>query len=96
MVERYLLAGGTTSNSEIDGFVEGVLRVVKNDQLTSFWEDVWFGQTTLRARFPRLYHLSMQQGDTIALMGPWREGCWSGICGGKEFSLGRKWTFLGS
>ena len=38
-----------------------------------FWEDLWFGNTTLQHAYPRLYKISSQQKEVIHNMG-WFEG----------------------
>lgn len=43
---------------------------------TSFWKDLWVGETSLRNRFPRLLYLSIDQESCIKSMGHWVEGIW--------------------
>lgn len=38
---------------------------------TRFWLDKWVGESTLKARFPRLFQISLQREDLISNMGFW-------------------------
>lgn len=35
-----------------------LIKCVENEGNTFFWDSVWVGNTPLKTRFPRLYHLS--------------------------------------
>ena len=41
-----------------------------------FWEDFWIGSVDLRSLFPRLYSLSVNQGNTVGQMGEWDGKKW--------------------
>jgi hypothetical protein len=43
---------------------------------TSFWNEKWIGEQTLRQRFPRLFGISLQKVDSINDMGNLRDGSW--------------------
>jgi hypothetical protein len=43
---------------------------------TSFWNEKWIGEQTLRQRFPRLFGISLQKFDSINDMGNLRDGRW--------------------
>jgi hypothetical protein len=39
---------------------------IKDGSEVRFWEDKWFGATTLREQYPALYAIVRHKGDTIA------------------------------
>jgi len=41
-----------------------------------FWEDVWIGNCNLKTLFPRLYSLSLNQGQKVEEVGVWEESGW--------------------
>jgi len=41
-----------------------------------FWEDIWNGNSSLKILFPRLYSLSLNQGQKVEEMGRWDDGVW--------------------
>jgi len=41
-----------------------------------FWEDVWVGRTNLKTLFPRLYNLSLNQGQRVEEVGVWEGSEW--------------------
>jgi len=41
-----------------------------------FWEDVWVGNSNLKSMFPRLYSLSLNQGQKVEVVGVWEESTW--------------------
>lgn len=43
---------------------------------TSFWGDLWVGDSCLKDLFPRLYRLSCQKMSSVSEMGCWVEGQW--------------------
>lgn len=43
---------------------------------TSFWSDLWVGDTCLMEEFPRLFRLSCQKGSSVSEMGCWVDGQW--------------------
>ncbi|KAL6564833.1 hypothetical protein OROMI_016283 [Orobanche minor] len=52
------------------------MRVAGNGLKTSFWEDRWAGESTLRARFPRLYELSLDKESSVHEAGVWIDREW--------------------
>jgi len=38
-----------------------------------FWEDVWVGNANLKSLFPRLYSISMNQGQKVEEVGDWED-----------------------
>lgn len=67
---------GIVEGDEGRWFWEGLVRVLGNGMDTRFWEDVWTGDSPLKARFPRLFHLSTKQGAIVSDMGRWEQGEW--------------------
>jgi hypothetical protein len=43
---------------------------------TSFWNEHWIGDQTLRQRFPRLFGISLQRDEVICNMGRMELGHW--------------------
>jgi len=41
-----------------------------------FWEDVWVGNSTLKTLYPRLYSLSLNQGQKVEEVGVWDDLEW--------------------
>jgi len=41
-----------------------------------FWEDVWVGRTNFKSLFPRLYSLSINQGQKVHEVGAWFDSEW--------------------
>jgi len=41
-----------------------------------FWEDVWVGESTIKAKFQRLFTLSMNQGRKVEDVGVWEGTDW--------------------
>jgi len=41
-----------------------------------FWEDVWIGNCNLKTQFPRLYSLSLNQGQKVEEVGVWEQMGW--------------------
>jgi len=41
-----------------------------------FWEDVWVGNSNLKTLYPRLYSLSLNQGQKVEEVGVWDELAW--------------------
>jgi len=41
-----------------------------------FWEDMWVGNSTLKTMFPRLYSLSLNQGQKVEEVGVWEDSAW--------------------
>jgi hypothetical protein len=54
------------SNLDSNWFANGVVKRMGNGRNTSFWEDSWVGDTSLRESFPRLFSISVQQEDSVA------------------------------
>jgi hypothetical protein len=49
---------------------------VGNGNITSFWDEHWIGDQSLRQRFPRLFGISMQRNEMIHKMGRMIGGRW--------------------
>lgn len=62
----------------IDGkwFWDKVERIIGDGKDTFFWDDKWAGGSSLKARFPRLFHLCRNPGAKISEMGDWAQGAW--------------------
>ena len=41
-----------------------------------FWEEVWVGSSALKSLFPRLFSLSLNQGQTVGEVGVWINSDW--------------------
>ena len=41
-----------------------------------FWEEVWVGSSNLKSLFPRLFSLSLNQGQTVGEVGVWINSDW--------------------
>ena len=41
-----------------------------------FWEDVWVRNANLKSLFPRMYSLSLHQGQKVEEVGVWEESGW--------------------
>jgi len=41
-----------------------------------FWEDVWVGNINLKTLYPRLFSLSLNQGQKVEEVGVWEESVW--------------------
>jgi hypothetical protein len=50
--------------------------VIRNGLSTHFWHDPWCGNLLLRARFGRLFRLSLQQGGRVGELGSWEGSVW--------------------
>ncbi|GAU42409.1 hypothetical protein TSUD_324640 [Trifolium subterraneum] len=57
-------------------FSDAVEKRVGDGNLTKFWSDIWIGNQSLQQRFPRIYSVSNQKGNTIASMGRWDGNEW--------------------
>lgn len=55
-------------------FEGAVFKTVGNGNNTKFWNDVWVGNQSLCARFPRLFLLSEQQNSSVREMGYVQDG----------------------
>lgn len=58
-------------------FDSGLKHIVGCGNLTRFWKQGWCGETPLKTRFRKLFHLSIQKNKSILEMGEWRNGSWS-------------------
>ncbi|PNX79781.1 ribonuclease H, partial [Trifolium pratense] len=54
------------TNLDHNWFSEHVVRKMGNGEQTSFWEDIWVGEVSLRDHFPRLFSISMQKEASVA------------------------------
>ena len=41
-----------------------------------FWEDVWAGNSNLKTLYPRLFSLSLNQGQKVEEVGVWDDLVW--------------------
>ena len=41
-----------------------------------FWEDVWIGNSSLKSLYPRLFSLSLNQGQRVNEVGEWEDSTW--------------------
>jgi len=41
-----------------------------------FWEDVWFGNSNLKTQYPRLFLISLNQGQRVNEVGEWEDATW--------------------
>ncbi|PNY09187.1 ribonuclease H [Trifolium pratense] len=48
------------------GAKQGVVKKMGNGVQTSFWEDTWVGDISLRERFPRMFSISIQKEASVA------------------------------
>jgi hypothetical protein len=58
-------------------FSNAIGKKVGNGNSTSFWNDQWIGDQTLRLRFPRLFGISVQRDEVICNMGQMELGHWN-------------------
>ncbi|MCH80013.1 LINE-1 reverse transcriptase like, partial [Trifolium medium] len=66
-------------DSEDSWFMLALGKKVGRGDSTSFWNEVWAGNQSLRQRFPRLYGISTQQTDVIHSLGSFINGRWQWI-----------------
>jgi hypothetical protein len=59
-----------------DWFTKAVKKKVGNGLLTSFWNDPWIGDQSLRQRFPRLFGISTQKDEVIGNLGHIAHDVW--------------------
>lgn len=57
-------------------FGEKIVLRVGDGKDTDFWESMWTRGTTLKARFPWLFHLSANKMASVSEMGRWSCGKW--------------------
>jgi hypothetical protein len=57
-------------------FNSAIGKRVGNGILTSFWNEQWTGDQSLRQRFPRLFGISMQKDEMIFNLGRMMDGRW--------------------
>jgi hypothetical protein len=55
-------------NLDNNWFTNGVIRKLGNGLKTSFWRDKWAGDFTLKDRFPRLFSISNQKNEVVAVV----------------------------
>ena len=60
-----------------EGWFQGevVWKVGSGDKVR-FWEDVWVGSSNLKAVYPRLFSLSLNQGHKVEEVGGWEGSMW--------------------
>lgn len=66
---------GRINNLE-DWFCGGLKRKIGIGNKIKFWEDVWYGPTSLENLFPRLYSVSNDKNSEIQKLGEWVCGQW--------------------
>lgn len=57
-------------------FWDKMVRKVGDGNETRFWEGVWLGDSSMKERFPRLFHLCENQMAKISEMGFYAQGEW--------------------
>jgi hypothetical protein len=57
-------------------FSRAIGKKVGNGNSTSFWNEHWIGEQSLRQRFPRLFGISSQRDEVIQNMGWMNDGRW--------------------
>lgn len=57
-------------------FSKEIRRKVGNGKATSFWHEAWFGNSSLKEEFPRLFFLSDQSQAVVVDMGWWDGDVW--------------------
>ncbi|KAL9664765.1 hypothetical protein QQ045_020172 [Rhodiola kirilowii] len=64
-------------NSEVAlALKEGLKLKLGNGQMTSFWHDVWLGDKSIKAQYPKLFLLAMDNKASVQQMGCWIGGVW--------------------
>jgi len=66
----------------VSWFNSTLVRCVENGRKTSFWKDAWRGGMPFRGRYPRLFSISNQKGESV---GAWLESLvriWCGTSNG--------------
>ncbi|XP_057808813.1 uncharacterized protein LOC131023283 [Salvia miltiorrhiza] len=58
-------------------FENNLVKSIGNGRETLFWEHRWVGNQPLKIRFPRLYFISSQKGNSISDMGSWEDDVWA-------------------
>ncbi|GAU10885.1 hypothetical protein TSUD_425050, partial [Trifolium subterraneum] len=61
---------------ESSWFSSAVGKKVGRGDSTSFWNEIWIGDQSLRQRFPRLFGISLQKQEVIQNLGSLTEGRW--------------------
>jgi hypothetical protein len=57
-------------------FAQVASKKVGNGRNTSFWKEVWLGESSLASRFPRLFGISNQSEAVVSEVGRWENGVW--------------------
>ncbi|XP_068474698.1 uncharacterized protein [Phaseolus vulgaris] len=69
--------GKVCGEGDGDGwFQEAVGWKVGRGDKARFWEDVWIGNVNLKTLFPRLYSVSLNQGQKVEEVGMWDDARW--------------------
>jgi hypothetical protein len=63
-------------DKDANWFNSAIGKRVGSGNLTSFWNEQWIGDQSLRQRFPRLFGISMQKEEVISNLGSLIEGRW--------------------
>ncbi|KAL9683503.1 hypothetical protein QQ045_015325 [Rhodiola kirilowii] len=64
-------------NSEIAlAFKKGLKLKLGNGSSTSFWHDVWLGDKSIKAQYPKLFLLAINNSASVREMGSWMGGDW--------------------
>jgi hypothetical protein len=64
-------------DSGIGWFSHAASKKIGRGNHTVFWNNVWVGGTTLKARFPRLFGISTQKENLVCEVGCWVSGVWT-------------------
>jgi len=69
--------GKVCGEGDGDGwFQEAVGWKVGSGDKARFWEDVWIRNVNLKTLFPRLYSVSLNQGQKVEEVGMWDDASW--------------------
>lgn len=64
-------------NNTVREVIKGGFRyLLGSGEKIKFWSDTWIGEKPLKDKFPRLFSVSIQQGDSISQMGCWDRFFW--------------------
>ncbi|KAK7258739.1 hypothetical protein RIF29_24323 [Crotalaria pallida] len=54
------------SGTESDWFLDGIKKVIGDGSSTKFWTNIWFGNSSLKLTFPRLFSITRNKDETVA------------------------------
>lgn len=53
-----------------------MVKIIRDDHTTSFWDEVWIGDVLIRVRFPRLFQVFSLHVEMVRVMGSCVDGVW--------------------